>query len=157
LFLLAALPSALAPLVGFWIVWASAAALVLVVVYLATPQSSGRPWRLAARALALAGGLIGVGAAFDALTTVGTDPAYAARDWLGWSAATLAVLAGAGGVVAQRQPGLGALVALGAGLLGAAALSLFYINTVYMFALPFWLLAAVCAVAQPVGKTRVRF
>ena len=74
-------------------------------------------------ALALAGGTVGVGGAVSALLTVGTEPVYSVRVGFGWAALALAMLAAAGG------------------LLGAAAINHFYINTPFLLAVPLWLAA----------------
>lgn len=91
---------------------------------------------------ALLGSAIGVLSAIQALLAVGGAPTYSARLWAGWAALILAALTGAGGLVALRRPGLASGLIAVAGLLGAVAINLFYINTFYVLAVPFWLVAA---------------
>lgn len=75
----------------------------------------------------------------------GTGNPYAPR--VGWllAAFLLAVAAGVGAALAVRRPQIASLLMVGGSILGAAAISLFYINTWYALAVPLCLLGAALA------------
>ena len=94
---------------------------------------------------ALLGGAVAIPNAVHALRVVGGDPAYAGRLGFGWAALALAVAATLAGLLAPSRPIVAAATVIVAAIGGAASISLFYINTYYLAALPFWFLAAALA------------
>jgi hypothetical protein len=51
--------------------------------------------------------------------------------------------------MARRWPRLAAPVMMASGIIGCAAINLYYINTYYLVALPLWLLGGVLAHLAP--------
>ncbi|HEV7663111.1 MAG TPA: hypothetical protein VGQ62_06215 [Chloroflexota bacterium] len=98
--------------------------------------------KLLGRGSALCGGVIGVSSASFAIATVGGSPQYDTRIVFGWAALALAAAATFGGLEVHASTAVWRAVTVLASLLGAAAISLFYINTYYWAAVPFWILAA---------------
>jgi hypothetical protein len=101
--------------------------------------------RTGALALGLAGGLLAAGSAVSALLAVGRDPLYEPRLGFGIAALLLAGVTGLAALDVLAHPGRGALLMLGAGALGAVSINLYYINTLYVLALPLWLLGTLAA------------
>jgi hypothetical protein len=97
---------------------------------------------LLARGSALCGGVIGVSSASFAIATVGGIPQYDTRIAFGWAALALAAAATVGGLEVHASTVFWRALTVLASLLGAAAISLFYINTYYWAAVPLWILAA---------------
>jgi hypothetical protein len=137
---LALLPIVAIPLLGTWVLAISVLLLTLLLLGPA-PGWSGR----LALASGVAGGLIGVASAGVAMQAVSSDPVYAGRVGFGWAALLLAVVAAVGGLLAIRRPRAGGTLMLVSGLTGSVSISLFFINTVYLLALPLWLIGAVLA------------
>ncbi|MDQ2787753.1 MAG: hypothetical protein M3Y58_22420 [Chloroflexota bacterium] len=99
--------------------------------------------------LGLLGGVIGVASAIAALVAVGGDPLYHARMGFGWLALAAAIVATLGVLLIARQTrGATVLVLLASGV-GVVAINLFYINTFYVAAVPFWWLGAAVAWFDP--------
>jgi drug/metabolite transporter (DMT)-like permease len=102
----------------------------------------------AVAALAVLGSLIGGGSAVQALVVVGRDPAYQSRLSAGLAALLAALLAAAAALLFGRRPGRTGLLILLSGIVGVVAISLFYINTFYVLAAPFWLASAMLSLAD---------
>ena len=138
--LLVLLPVALLPVIGWWVLLVSAGLALLLL-------QQTRSTRLARLALLLAllGGVIGIGSAATALLAVAAEPAYAPRAGFGWLALVLAALAACGGLMAGRWPVASAAITVMAGLAGAVAINLFWINSFYLAAVPCWLASGVLA------------
>jgi hypothetical protein len=143
------LPLAVVPLVGTWVATVSGALAVLVASLLLIGRVGGRPrglwWTALVPGLAWLGTLVGAVNAAYVLVTLGGEMPYRERASFGWVALGLAVIAGSGGIVAKRRPAVGALVIVGAGLLGSIAINLLSIDSGYLLAVPLWLVAAVAA------------
>jgi hypothetical protein len=100
--------------------------------------------------IALIGSIIGVGSALHALIAVGNQPPYSDRMALGILALVMAADVTILPLAMRSRPRIAALVMVTSGIGGALAINLFYINTYYLLALPFWLVAAFAtAVASP--------
>jgi hypothetical protein len=138
---MALLPAALVGWTGWW---ALAVSLVVLVTLLFGRGSRvvRKWWDVAATATALLAGIVGVSGAGLAITTVGSLPPYDSRVALGWTALALAAAASMVGLASPGRPAATALAMLVAGLVGAVAISFFYINTYYFAAVPIWVLAA---------------
>jgi hypothetical protein len=153
---LALLPIAFVPLVGTWVTSVTVLILALLASLLVAALlgwRAGPLWRKAVvPSLSVLGGLIGVGSAVYALTTVGGVVPYSDRVSMGYSAIALSVAAGGAGLLAARRPATSAAITVGAGLVGGVAINLFYINTYYILAVPLWLIAAVVALATSTGR-----
>ena len=65
---------------------------------------------------------------------------------LGWAALAFGGLAAATGAITFRRPVAAAVVMVLTGMLGCVAISVFFINTWYIGAMPLWLCAAVLRV-----------
>ena len=105
--------------------------------------------RWAAVVLGVVGGVIGTAAAFMALGAASSGPAPPQREWLGMVGLGCALLTGLAALAARRSPRLAAPVMMAAGILGCAAMNLFYAETSYLVALPFWLFGGVFAHLAP--------
>jgi hypothetical protein len=146
------LPVAAAPLVGTSVAAVSAVMVVLVVGILFARARGWRPglrWTVAVAALTLLGGVIGVVSAASGLLAVQGVVPYTERVGFGYAALVLAVIAGAAGLSAAKWSRASAAIIVGAGVAGAVAINLFYINTYYLLAVPPWLTAAVAALMAP--------
>jgi hypothetical protein len=110
------------------------------------------PWQgwlgYLARVCALLGSVIGVVGAIQAFVAVGNDPGYSDRIPMDAAALVLALVAGVGGMLAGRYPARGSALVVFGGLAGGVAINLFYINTAYDLAVPFWLLSAFLFLAR---------
>ncbi len=102
--------------------------------------------------LGVLGGMVAASAAAYALMTVGADPAYSGRVAFGWVALAFALLAVLGGALERAFPWSASALMLLGGTVGLLAISLFFITTWYVAALPILLAGAVLA---PVEITRV--
>lgn len=101
--------------------------------------------------LGIAGSLIGILSAVYALFAAGAEPAYSDRLWAGWLALTLAGLTGIADLSIILPPGtsgllmvIGGVMVIG-GIAGSISINLFYINTLYGLAVPFWIAGAALA------------
>jgi hypothetical protein len=138
--------AASAPLVGNWAIGFSG---LLLLVAVAALVIGGPWWMRLARLMGVLGGTIGVYSATAELLAVGDTWPYETRVGFGVAALVLAVVAGASGVLVSGRPRACAAVMAFSGLLGAVAVNLFYINTAYVLAVPFWLLGATLALVAP--------
>ena len=141
---LVVLALAAAPLLGSWVL--GVAALLLLVV-VAAPGLGGVAGR-AALVLGVLGGVAGGASALAALRELATDPIYGERAGFDWAALALALVAGAGGMLAPARPKLAGALLVGGSTLGFVAINLFYINTFYFVAPPVCWLAAALALTQ---------
>ena len=96
--------------------------------------------------LAITGSAVGLICSISALATVGFDPAYSSRDWVGWIALLLAIVPSIALMLLRRRPIVASLIMLVSGLGGFVCINLFYINTWYALAIPFWIAATVLAI-----------
>lgn len=101
--------------------------------------------KIIAVVLGVAGGIIGLLSAVDALITVGGEAAYSARLWAGWAALLLALVATAAALFLTTRPTIAGLIMLISGIAGFVCISLFYINTFYGLAVLLWLVGAAVA------------
>jgi hypothetical protein len=138
--------AATAPLVGGWAVGFSA---LLLLVAVAAIVVGGPLWIRLAIVMGVLGGSVGVYSATAGLVAVGATWPYVSRIGFGAAALVLAVLAAASGGFMIDRPRSAAAVMAFSGLLGAVAINLFYINTAYVLAVPFWLLGAMLALVAP--------
>jgi len=95
--------------------------------------------------LGLLGALVAIPNAVFAITEVGHLPGYGTRVGFGWAALGFGILGAASGVLALARPRLASLGMFIAAVGGGVAISLFYINTFYLVAVPLWLLGALIA------------
>jgi hypothetical protein len=152
---LALVPAALVGWTGWWVLAVS------VVVLLTLLFGRGRcvvrkRWDVVATATALLAGIVGVSGAGLAITTMGSLPPYDSRVALGWTALALAAAATVLGLSSPARAAVSGLAMALAGLMGAVAISFFYINTYYFAAVPIWVLAAVFRlIVQDRGSRRV--
>jgi hypothetical protein len=112
--------------------------------------------RIIAIVLGIAGGIIGLVSAISAFGAVGADPEYSTRLWAGWLALLLAVVAGVAGLFLSRRPAMASLTMLIAGFAGFACINLFYINTMFVLAVPLWIAAAVLALVSARASVSLR-
>jgi hypothetical protein len=105
--------------------------------------------RIAALTLGLVAGLVAAGSAVSALTAVGRDPLYQPRLGFGLTALLLAGVTLLGAWDAQTHPVRGAVSMLVAGGLGTLAINLYYIDTLYVLAVPLWMVGALLALLSP--------
>ena len=77
-----------------------------------------------------------------------SDPSYAASLGFGWAALALAGVAAAAALLVEHHPVAASSLIACSGLVGALAINLFDINTLYLLAVPFWLMAAVLGLAE---------
>jgi hypothetical protein len=136
------LPGGFAPWLGIWTLGVSALLLVVVVARRATRSGSGW-WTALGGGAALFGGAVAVSSAAQAISQVGSVAPYDSRVGFGWLALILGVIAAAAGAIPSRSRAAAILIMLLAGLVGALAINLFFINTWYLAALPLWILSAV--------------
>jgi uncharacterized membrane protein HdeD (DUF308 family) len=101
--------------------------------------------RVIAIALGLLASLIGVFSTISAFSIVGSDPAYSARLWAGWASLVLAILAGVAAIFMTIRPRAASLIMLFSGILGFVCISLYYIDTFSMLAVPLWFIGTVLA------------
>lgn len=106
--------------------------------------------------LAIIGSAIGLICSIIALATVGSDPAYSTRIWVGWMALLLAVVPSIALLLLRRRPIIASLIMLVSGLGGFVCINLFYINTWYALAIPFWIAATVLAIISSRAIVRRR-
>lgn len=107
---------------------------------------NARHWpAYAANGLATLGGVIAIISAAYAILEVGGLPSFRDRMPLGILALIVAFAANFGGAIVLRQPKRGAIIILISSVVGIVAINLFYINTFYVVAAPFWWLAAAIA------------
>lgn len=99
--------------------------------------------RITALVLGIVGSIIGVYSGIAAFVAVGGDPAYSSRLWAGWIALILAVIAGLAALLISARPVIASTVMLAGGIVGFVCINLFYINTFYFLAIPFWIVGAV--------------
>jgi hypothetical protein len=105
--------------------------------------------------LTLLGGCIAASSAVSALVQVGADPQYYGRAGFGWAALGCAMVATAGPIIIRRPTIVTVILLLG-GAAGGIAMSLFYINTFYVAALPLWWTAALLISLQSADADNVR-
>ena len=150
---LALLPAALVGWVGSWVLAVSAVVLVSLVLgrRMRIPHSQ---WDVAATATTLLGGIVGVSSAGLAIAEVGGLQPYDTRVALGWTALALAAAATGVGLSIPGRAVASSIAMVFAGLVGALAISFFYVNTFYFFAVPLWLVAAMSRLASPSAAVR---
>jgi hypothetical protein len=140
------LPSALAAWTGIWAFGVSA--VILVILLRRRRLRLAENWREAtAGAVTLIAGVVAMASAGVAIADVGALQPYDQRVGLGWVAMALAALATAAGLSTRHWPIAACAVMLLAGLMGAVAISFFYVNTYYFAAVPLWLIAAAFTIA----------
>lgn len=100
--------------------------------------------------LSILGAFIGIFSSISAFLAVGSDPLYNSRLWAGWASLLLAVVAGGAALFMSKRPIAASLTMLGSGLIAFLCINLFYINTFYILAVPFWLLGATLALGSTV-------
>ncbi|HEV2656546.1 MAG TPA: hypothetical protein VGT82_16385 [Ktedonobacteraceae bacterium] len=100
--------------------------------------------------LGVAGSVISIASVISALLTVGSDPLYQSRLWVGWLTLALSALAGSAAILIVRRPVAASIVMSLSGLLGFLCINLYYINTWYILALPIWLVALILAVSSQI-------
>ncbi len=88
--------------------------------------------------LSLIGGGIAVASVISGFLTIGSDPAYQGRIAFGAAALILGAFAGIAGFLRMR-PAMAGIVIIVAGILGYLATLPWYINTLYIAALPLWI------------------
>jgi hypothetical protein len=98
--------------------------------------------------LGLVGSVLGFWSALFAFLAVGTDPLYRDRLWAGWLALLLPVLAFLATLWLRMRPIPASLLILLSGLGGFVCINLFFINTFYALAIPFWVLAVAVGLAR---------
>jgi hypothetical protein len=108
--------------------------------------------RWASLVMALLGAGLAIPSAIQALMLVGADPVYSTRIGMGIAALAFAFIAALSGLLALRRPGVAAILITVAMVGGAITINLFYINTLYVFAVPFWLLAAFLALIAWIAR-----
>ena len=128
-------PSALVGWTGWWVLAVSVVVL-LTVLFRRGRRVSRNRWDVAASATALLAGIIGVSGAGLAIATMGGLPPYDSRVALGWTALALAAAATVLGLSSPDRAAVSGLAMALAGLMGAVAISFFYINTYYFAAVP---------------------
>ncbi len=96
----------------------------------------------------LVGSVLGFWSALSALLAVGTDPMYHEHLWVGWVALLLPVLAFLATLWLRARPLPASLLILVSGLGGFVCINLFFINTFYAVAIPFWVLAVGVGLAR---------
>jgi hypothetical protein len=69
---------------------------------------------------------------------------------VGWLTLALSALAGAAAILITRHPVTASIIMFLSGLLGFLCISLFYINTWYVLALPVWLIALIIGVSSQI-------
>jgi hypothetical protein len=102
--------------------------------------------------LAALGAAIAVPSAIQAIVEVGGAPVSESRVGFGWLALVLALVPIGAAALAGRRAALAGALTLLAGLGGAVAINLFYINTFYVAAVPFWLAGTIVCWLGPRGK-----
>lgn len=90
--------------------------------------------------LSLIGGGIAVASVISGFLTIGGDAAYQGRVAFGAAALALGAFAGIAGFLLSARPALAGIVIIVAGILGYLATLPWYINTLYIAALPFWII-----------------
>lgn len=98
--------------------------------------------KIIALVLGILGGIIGLLSAIAAFAAVGGEAAYSARLWAAWAALLLALLATAAALFLRTHPTRASLIMLISGIAGFVCINLFYINTFYILAVPFWVVGA---------------
>ncbi|MDQ2888471.1 MAG: hypothetical protein M3Y39_20605 [Chloroflexota bacterium] len=102
----------------------------------------------------VAGGVIAIVSVVSALLTVGGNPVYQSRLWVAWLALALSLLAESAAILIARRPVAAAIVMFLSGALGFLCINLYYINTWYVLALPFWLFALIAAISNQIITSR---
>jgi hypothetical protein len=92
--------------------------------------------------------------AISAFVMVGGDIAYSSRHWAGWVAFGAALLTGAAAFLIFARPVAAGIIILVLTLIGVLSMNLFYINTLYLLAVPFWFVCCILCVSD-VGKSRL--
>ncbi len=148
--LLALLPLAAVPFLG-WLVLVLPALTLLLLAARGLTRRDGGGWEWAAVAVGLLGGGIGGGVAASTLLEVGRVAPYSGRAGFGWAALALAGLAMAGGGLARTHRRLAVGLLLLGSTVGSAAMALFWLNSWYVAALPLCWFAAALALLRPRG------
>lgn len=137
---------AVTPWLGWGVVVVLAALLLLLAL---TMRVRWTHRRRIAQVVGVCGGVVGAGSTLAALGAVGNQPVYAARATFGVLALALALGALVGALLVSSRPVTARVLLLGGSLLGFIAINLFYINTLYLLALPLcWFSAALTAGAR---------
>lgn len=139
------LPSVVSPQVGTYAFGVSALLLLVLMVGRAA-GSLDHVFVAVASGLALLGGAVAVYSAASAIVDVGGIQPYDTRVAFGWAALAFGALAATTGAITFRRPVAAAAVMVLTGMLGCVAISVFFINTWYIGAMPLWLCAAVLRV-----------
>ena len=142
------LPAALVGWVGWWVLAVPAAVLVSLLLGRRLRIPHGQ-WDVAVTATTLLGGIVGVSSAGLAIAEVGGLQPYDTRVALGWIALALAATATGVGLSIPARAAASSIAMVFAGLVGALAISFFYVNTFYFVAVPLWLVAAMSRLASP--------
>ena len=150
---LALLPAALVGWVGWWVLAVSAVVLVSLLPGRRMRIPHGQ-WDVAVTATTLLGGIVGVSSAGLAIAEVGGLQPYDSRVALGWAALALAAAATGVGLSIPGRAAASSIAMVFAGLVGALAISFFYVNTFYFVAVPLWLVAAMSRLASPSAAVR---
>jgi hypothetical protein len=100
----------------------------------------------------LAGSIVGMLCAISAFVMVGGDTAYSSRHWAGWVAFGAALLTGAAAFLIFARPVAACIAILVLTLIGVLSINLFYINTIYLLAIPFWFVSCILSVSSA-GKS----
>ena len=98
--------------------------------------------------LGLLGGVVAVVSVANGFAAIGDDPLYQSRSAFGVAALALGVLAGIVGFWPRISPAVAAALMVGAGLVGFLITLVWYINTLYVVALPFWIVGAALLLTQ---------
>ena len=150
---LALLPAALVGWVGWWVLAVPAVVLVSLLLGRRLRIPHGQ-WDVAVTATTLLGGIVGVSSAGLAIAEVGGLQPYDTRVALGWTALALAAAATGVGLSIPGRAAASSIAMVFAGLVGALAISFFYVNTFYFVAVPLWLVAAMSRLASPSAGRR---
>ncbi len=93
--------------------------------------------------LGLIGGVVAALSVMSGFVAIGTDPLYQSRAGFGIAALALGVIAGVSGLLPRLHPAAASVLMFVTGTLGFVATLAWYINTLYVAALPLWLVGAV--------------
>lgn len=133
-----------------------AALAVITSFSVALPSTGAQISSLLAIVLGLIGSVIAVWSALSAFRAVGSDPAYSYRLWAVWAALLLPVLAAIATLFLRTRPIVASILILVFGIAGAVCINLFYINTFYVLAIPFWILAVAVGLVGNFGANTRR-